>query len=239
MPSLEYQSLNKDIPRFNFVEEYTVFHRIKFPRLVRLVRQARTSPNDKAIGLAAVNLAAELYLNNLAPWVQYIVDQGLVKVVPTVSASYQSIVPESYDFKSLLVNGGYLQYWVIRIVTCGLILDLSDISPVMPSVYQFDTFAVAAEDIRAAHRLVMCTEFSLRADTAIPLNSLSKIHPLQNSWVAWHRQEMREDSAIPGDPESPEVWYSRRMKQCCLDMANDLGVKWGLPEFTSTSWMRL
>jgi hypothetical protein len=235
MRSTGYRSLNRSIPPLNFAQVYNTMHRIKWPRLIRLVRQAQICPGDEIARAAAVDLAAELYLDDLESRVQQFLDQGLVKTVSTTSAAYRSSIPLSYDFVSFLVHGCCVDYWVSRIMICGLVLALSDISPAVPAMSQFDISSVMTEDVRAAERIIQCTEYSKAAYTAIPLTALRHIMPLKASWTAWNRYEIRA-RGYPEDEE--EIARAQRMKRLCTDMAPDLGGKWGISRFASDAWER-
>lgn len=156
-------------------------HRIKWPRLTRLVRQAQMCSNSKDARRAAADLAAELYRNDLEPWAHKLLDQDLIKLLPTASTAYRGLIPLSYDFVSFLVHGSYIDYLVSRSMICGLVLALSDISPPVAEVDRFNISAVMAEDVRTANHIVMCTEYSMTAYTAIPLVALRQIMPLKVS----------------------------------------------------------
>jgi len=161
---------------------------IRLPRLVRLVRQAREAPSDAEPRRAAVQLARELYRLDHDDTFQDMLARGIVKVVPS---SGEEVLESFLDFTSYCAFCIFINYWGARVLLCGLILSLADISPVMPWIYDFDPDLVAAQDVQAAQYLAMSLPFAMRSPTRLPLTALRFVLPLDLSFGAWHRLESR------------------------------------------------
>ena len=79
---------------------------------------------------------------------QDILDRNIVKVIP----SRDSVVFETpFDFStSYCTFCIFINYWAVRAQLCSPILALTNISPALPSVHDFDAEAIAACDVSAA-----------------------------------------------------------------------------------------
>lgn len=161
--------------------------RVRFPRLIRLVRKAREFPEDLITRAEAINLATDLYLDSLEYWVDQLKNLGYFWEVLSTDAS--SPLPISYIFSTMRIVRPLVQYWVNRCQICQLVLSLCDIFPVLTSPYEFDPSVVITEQIRAAENVAMTNDYAMAAASPLPTSAMRQQVWLVGTFGAWCRLE--------------------------------------------------
>lgn len=195
---------------------------IQIPRLVRLVKQARISVENRSAAVAAFELAAQLYTDDLEPWIQELLDKGVIRIVPTSSSQLRTLIQSSFDFSSYIAYTLCLSYWSLRIAVCGLTLALLNRFPRTPFANQFDMSIVAAADICAAEYIAMTAQQALESSGVIPLHSMLQPMPLMISVGAWHRLEIRSGGASSINATAQRA---RSMKCWCVSAVTSIGTQ--------------
>ena len=232
LPSLGYQSPNPAVGSVNVFQEYFARHQIILPRLARLTQQVKLSPSDDRTHNAAVELAEYLYADMFEPWFEQATERGLVNLVPTHASSSRPLIPVSYDFKSHIIHGICLEHWTVRSMTCAAILALLE-SPFIPEKCSFSRSQVEGEDTQRAEQIMMCVQYGLQVVPPIPVTALRHLVPLKLSWAAWRRQQLRYEAI---GASLLEDGRTRRMKECCVNLAWEVGAKWGYAKLLSDLW---
>lgn len=174
-------------PLAEFVEKHQMQQRVRLPRLIRLVRKAREFPEDLNARAEATELATDLYLDSLEHWVDQLKDLGYFWEI--LSTDVASPLPISYIFSTMRVVRPLITYWVNRCQICQLVLSLCDIFPLLPSPYEFDPSAVAAEQIRAAENVAMANDYAMAAAFPLPTSAMRQQVWLVGTLGVWCRLE--------------------------------------------------
>ncbi len=193
------------------------------------MRQAREAPLDSESRAAAVTLARKLFRSEYDSSFQEMLHRNIVNVVPS---SGSGVLESALDFTSYCAFCTHINYWAARVLLCGLILALADISPAMPYIYNFDTKAVATCDLQAANYQAMSLPFALRSTTRLPLNALRFIVPLELTFGAWHRLEARAGGPCA---ISPDAERGRSMKRWVQQWMASMAAKWCRPNAGPTA----
>lgn len=196
---------------------------IRLPRLIRLVRKARESPENVIARAEATQLATDLYLDSLEPWIDQLKEVGFLWETPTLSFEDMSLIPNAFVFKTMRVFRPLLHYWSNRCLICNLVLSLCDIFPPLPSPYELDVAAVTAEGLRAGESIAMCTDYAFATSIPLPVNVLRQQAGLISSFGMWRRSEQSTVSSDDAQRAADmQLWIVRTSDKVC-----ELGL--GLP----------
>ena len=193
---------------------------VAIPRLIRLVREFRSKPNDAALKGESLQLAVRLYADSLEEaLMSEAVDMRSIKTAPTTHQLVRDIVSMSYVFPSTTKASTLCYIWAIRILICGLVRSLCEVLPVSES--PFDEAAVQDQEVQDATNIVMCSDWSItRGDELFDGEEMRMLFPYQVAFGAWHRLLQREPRG--GQLSNRAVV----MKSWCLDRGNAIQHRW-------------
>lgn len=192
---------------------------IRLPRLVRLVREARLSPNNITARRNATQLATDMYLGSLELWVDELREQGFLWEVPNVGDD-KGLIPRYFAFKTMRVLRPLGHYWLYRCLVCSLVLSLCDIVPSIPTPYEFNVSAVAAEHIRAAENLAKTTQYAVMTSRPFPSNGWRQRRFLTMAFGAWWRLASRTNSLAELERATDmQAWVVQK-----LNMSPEIGL---------------
>jgi len=224
LPPPQYVSLNSSIslPDARYFHEFNKLCMIKLPRLVRLVRESRITPEDTKARTEAFELAQLLYSYEIEPYIQAFMATGIIKPIPSSFPALENC----FDFSSFIIHAFCGTYWNIRVLVGGLIIALSQIPTVDSYSIPFDMPAVIASDVRMAQYIAMSVDFSLKTSAPLAVHTIRQLMPIQTSFGAWHRLELREGGA---SSMSTDAMYARKMKKWCSNTIVQFATHFGAP----------
>ena len=202
---------------------------IRVPRLVRLVRTARQSPNSINARKNAHSLATKLFETTLEQWVQEITDKGAMTwhITHDEEDLYGS---DAYHFASPRLFILLSTYWMTRIFICGCVQALCDMAPLRSVEPLSSLEAAREEDVRAATDIARCAHYALKTSPLLPVVSLRLQMPVLISFGAWHRLETRElaHRQVDGDTSSTNATgtHATHMKTWCVRLSRDISSRW-------------
>lgn len=198
---------------------------IRLPKLIRLVRELRATPNDTKKIQDATTLAEELFMTRLEPIIDgETPDYG--HWVPTEGPELANYYPESMAFHR--VNGfeTVTRYCYCRILVIGLCRALREMFSFSPDL---DNAELDVEEIRSASMLVMSVQYAEKLVNPFPLGSLLMILPLQVAFGAWWRAI--RDGADRDDGENHKARY---MGEWCKEKSNEMLNIWKGQEMSTS-----
>lgn len=196
---------------------------------MRLVRHLTANPGDDIIHEEVSVLVESMFTSDIRLKVTNLM-QHCVTTMPTTILENQGYVPESYTFESVQVFELLVRYWTVRIFLCGLIQTHFAIST--PTALSFDLHAAQEHDIESAVNIAKALDYASTSCPSFPLIALRLLLPLQISFGAWHRLELRslrkarEFSDTTGSIDS-DLQYARAMKRWCMEVIGGIQDKWG------------
>lgn len=194
---------------------------IRAARLARLTRHARKFPEDVSARIEAMSLAADLWSLQLEIWIHSLQETGLIDTVPTTELTMKDIVPFSFVFPSTRILSLLVQYWEQRILVCGCIQNLLNLSPlpICPAPCELQEAQYA--DIECATNLLMSFEQMLRMIKRCPVVQLRSIFPMEMAFGSYYRLEQREARPpCDGGFNHLKVSMARSMQVKCLELQN-------------------
>ena len=186
---------------------------VRMPRLLRLVREARSFPEDIEARTCATGLAYELYSLSLDWWIDDLHDAEALRTVPALDAVVMEITPNAFRFDSTQLLALVLQYFESRALVCGCIDSLSRL-PLLPEcLWPFDTLAVQQEDLHTANHIAMSFEQLQQLSEVCPVMDLRQIWPLQVACFTWCRVEKRRKMLLLPDQWSTDPIVTKALKK--------------------------
>ncbi|EXJ58998.1 hypothetical protein A1O7_06429 [Cladophialophora yegresii CBS 114405] len=190
---------NPEYPDAERVEEYLSRFLVRLPRLVRLVRTAKQTPNDEMACVEAVSLATHLYLDTLEDWIQRVTMMDLLRTVPTTEPSCVAFTARSLEFASARIFKRIVLYWRLRCLVSGCILTLLQVRRHMPAsaaalLDNVDATSVQSHEERAAECIVMSVQWAIISPSPFPVYKLLVVSPLMNAFGVWMRSARRASS---------------------------------------------
>ena len=216
----------------------------QIPRLIQLVRAS-----DSAISrVKALELAEDLYHQDLKEWEERIRKRGLNIFPNTLPDQGPSLIPQllSFDsFETFLIS---CDYWTGRVVLLGLMQRLSDVPEQQrPSPRWPDITTLRTEDEQAALNLAMCVPYTMELEPK-PLGALQILAPLQMSFGAWHRCAKRSTNGMRDRAqdmkdwvygkaiEITRLWKGREGPKMDLEVLTEIFMGEPLPQGTLRKW---
>ena len=187
---------------------------VRMPRLLRLVREARSFPEDFEARKCATGLAYELYSLSLDWWIDKLHDAKALRTVPALDSDVMDITLNAFRFDSTQLLALVLQYFESRALVCGCINTLSRLPLLTDCLWPFDTLAVQREDFQTANNIAMSFEQLQQLSEICPVMDLRQIWPLQVACFTWCRIEKRRRMLLlPDQRNADPVIQDARKKQ--------------------------
>ena len=195
---------NLELHNATHAVEYMLY---RIPRLIRTVRQA-TGDTTKIDALKqAIDMAVELYYSAADTYVRRTVAAFSITKSACSSSIAVLMKEHIFDFPCVQSYTLTLQYYLFRIVLCGI---LQTLCHTHASMIPIDLAQIQAADIEAATSIAMCTDYGLQAHASSPLVALKMIIPLQIGFGTWRRLRLRQSSSVTVDylyAEQMEWWH--------------------------------
>ena len=225
VPSVKITSSNPALSQavIDTFQEHVRRRGIQIPRFSRLTKEACKSADNMSGRIEALELATELYNDDLEAMIQDLLAGGLiVTVVP--APEYRHFLDKRFDFASKLLCAGLLSYWSMRVIVCGFLQILCRLPDAVVALDLLCSLHdVEEQDIKSATSIFMCTEYT-HDQSNIPINAIRQIMPLKTAFGAWHRLEARAGAL---HSTNADAVFAREMKRCCVKQTSDIGSLWG------------
>ena len=200
---------------------------VRLPRLIALVRRARSVPRDGIAGADAMALADELYRLGIETWIEEVLDAGDLELHPTADPELIELAESSFRFPSEKASVVLVQFWEMRITVCGCIQALCALPSLAGVCWPWDLSDVRRAELQSARYLAMSLESMGIASGQVPALEIRQVLPLQMAFCAWYRlqnwsmQDGSRDSDVTHEAEK-----AQRMQENLLELQHRWAEDW-------------
>ena len=190
---------------FDEASEYLRGQVIRLPRLCRLIKACLNSLEDAKVKGEAVALAEQLYLCSREPILGHLL--GGVELYPTISKDVSPIYSISHRLPSMAALHKVLTLYTYQILLYALLQSLLSRGISSPHM---EIARIEEQDVAAAIGVGMAVDYTLSADSSMPLAALRILTPLQIALGTWHRlEERRVGTAAARSAQQMQEWIVR------------------------------
>lgn len=210
---------------------------IQIPRLICLIRQARSYPDISTL-TSAILLAESLWtLHQAATTTEYFM--LATKIVPLPAGEdISDIIPQSLQFDSVYSLILLTRYWMFQVYLCGLTYALRTYFPIETAISLLPNVnTIIQVDKSAATYIAQSIPYARSSCPSLPLVPFRVLSPLHASVSSWHRVMVHANANANGSfPSLTEAYRtagiscrSRRTIEWTMKENNQVLTKWGLP----------
>ena len=220
-PLKPVNDITKASTPFDKASEYLREQTIRLPRLSRLTRACLNALEDVKMKDEAVALAEQLYLCSRDPILDHLLDD--TELCPTASKDVIPVYAISHRFPSMAALHKTLSLYTYRLLLYALLQSLVSQGISSPHI---EIARIEEQDIEAAIGVGMAVDYSLSADTSMPLATLRVLKPLQITLGAWNRLEERRAGTAPARS-------AQQMREWIVRVNADILRRWSMRQTQS------
>ncbi|KAH7120861.1 hypothetical protein B0J11DRAFT_581627 [Dendryphion nanum] len=208
---------------------------IHIPRLVCLVRMARSIPESLDSRTAAISLAEYLWIMDPSDMMDEYMAENTSLLSTPPAEEISNIVPDSLHFRSIESLIVITRYWTLQ-------LYLTSLTQVLYEYFPTECAASLLPDLNVVNQVDMCAGilmakaviYTRNVFPKIPLVPLRMLSPIRLGVGPWIRQGHRLTRSMALlDPNSPEyeelaveLFRCKIMQQWFLQQGNEIQVEW-------------
>ena len=196
---------------------------IVIPRLILMVRRLTVVPHDSQQTVETLTFAQSL-LN--APS-KIMIERWIKDHSETANSTINPLGScIEYSDDEVFILAGF--YNMSRIIICGIVQRIFDwVGPALSTQY-FDRDKVETEDVEAAQKIAMSTDYAFRKTLTPPFKAMRIFTPLMISYGAWLRLQKRLEG---GDPDA--LKHAIKMKEFASKCFNRSASFWHLGPYVT------